>query len=118
MDRIIMGRSNLEDLKMRTLLIALMLITAGDLDAMAQRINDSPVAAKLDSRQPAHLPSTSTSPNAPNMNNQLDCDGQPSPTPSVMALLSRPAKKSTVVPGVQCPIPPVPDTIPIEELRP
>jgi hypothetical protein len=103
---------------MRTLLMAVMLITAGDLDAMAQRVDDSPVAEKLDSRQPVHLPSNSTSPNASNMNNQLDCDGQPSTTRSVTALLSRLAQKSTVVPGVQCPIPPVPDTIPIEELRP
>ena len=104
---------------MWTLLIAFMLIIAGSLDAMAQTADESPGAGKLESRQRSHVPSTSTPlPNTPSSNKQLDCNGQPSSTPSVTVLLSRLIQKSIVVTGRQCPIPPVPDTMPIEEPRP
>jgi hypothetical protein len=112
-------RSIFGELKMWTLLIAFMLIIAGSLDAMAQTADDSPGAGKLESRQRSHVPSTSTPlPNTPGMNTQSDCNGQPSSTPSVTVLLSRLIQKSIVVTGSQCPIPPVPDTMPIEEPHP
>ena len=47
-----------------------------------------------------------------------DCAGVALSAGSVPALLSRFVRSSSVVRGVQCPIPPVPDNSPLQELHP
>mgnify|MGYP001603042428 CR=1 FL=1 len=47
-----------------------------------------------------------------------DCDGAAPSTGTVTALLSRLVRSSAAARGVQCPIPPVPDHLTIQELHP
>lgn len=47
-----------------------------------------------------------------------DCDGKPSPSGSVTALLSKLVHSSSEARGVQCPIPPVPEQTTIQESNP
>jgi hypothetical protein len=104
---------------MRNLLIALMLIADADLDAIAQTTDETPGPVMVESQRLSSPPS----PVHPSISesitdNARDCDGQSSMKDSVTALISRLVRSSTVVRGVQCPIPAPADTSQLEELRP
>jgi hypothetical protein len=104
---------------MRNLLIALMLIAVAALDAIAQTTDETPGHVKVESQRLSSPPSpVHPSMSASITHNARDCDGQSSMKDSVTALISRLVRSSTVVRGVQCPIPAPADTSQLEELRP
>jgi hypothetical protein len=103
---------------MRNLLIAIALIPAAAIDGTGRAADDSPgtIQLQLQPLRSAPLPNTAASTSA--KNNDPECDGQSSSTASVTALISRLVRSSADTAGVQCPIPPVPDESPLQELPP
>ncbi|MDF0644447.1 MAG: hypothetical protein P0111_10475 [Nitrospira sp.] len=94
------------------------------LDARAATIEDSHGAnvqqrAAAPSRQETSLPHAPTDPAVTPANAAgKDCDGQPPSAGSITARLRRLVDTSANVRGVQCPIPPIPNSSPIQEPHP
>lgn len=115
-----LGRAEVGESTMQNLLLALMLITAADLDGIAHAADDVPGTIAVESQQVFPSSSTpNTSPNAPAKNHSPDCNGPRGATASVTALLSRLVRASTIAKEVQYTIPPAPDrSTPPMELHP
>ena len=104
---------------MGKLLLALLMITAADLNAMAQATDNVPGPIAADSQQVSPSPSMPTiSANAPATPTRPDCTEQRPATTSVTDLLSRLVRVSTLAKGLYCPSPSVPDPSPAQEFHP
>ncbi|MDF0644443.1 MAG: hypothetical protein P0111_10455 [Nitrospira sp.] len=105
--------------------VAMMLGVGGmPLDARAATTEDFHGAivqqrAVAPSRQETSSPQAPTDPAVTPINAAgKDCDGQPPSAGSITAMLRRLVDTSANVRGVQCPIPPIPDSQPIQEPQP
>lgn len=108
-----LGRAKVGESTMQNLLLALMLITAADLDGIAHAADDVPGTIAVKSQQVFPSSSTpNTSANAPAKNHSPDCNGPRGATASVTALLRRLIRASTSAKEVQYTIPPAPDRSP------
>ena len=86
--------------------------------AEATEAQDLPVAAPHANIATSGSPSPSNNAGSLPTSAAPDCDGVASSASSVPALLSRLVRSSTAAHGVQCPMPPIPNQSPVEELHP